>query len=83
MLMVVVLCIAYGFGRAPSPSVRAAAAPVLALTKPMGWNSWDSFGTSVTEDEVKANADAMAKRLKQHGWQYIVVDIQWSQPMRP
>jgi alpha-galactosidase len=46
----------------------------------MGWNSWDCFGTSVTEDEVKANADAMAKRLKQHGWQYIVVDIQWSEP---
>ena len=46
----------------------------------MGWNSWDSFGTSVTEDEVKANADYMAKNLKQHGWEYIVVDIQWSEP---
>jgi hypothetical protein len=27
----------------------------------MGWNSWDSFGTGVTEAEVKANADYMAK----------------------
>ena len=45
----------------------------------MGWNSWDSFGTSVTEDEVKANADYMSKNLKQHGWEYIVVDIQWSE----
>jgi alpha-galactosidase len=52
----------------------------LAPTPPMGWNSWDSFGTSVTESEVKANADYMAKNLKSHGWQYVIVDIQWSEP---
>ena len=52
----------------------------LAQAPPMGWNSWDSFGTSVTEAEVKANADYMAKNLAKHGWQYIVVDIQWSEP---
>ena len=57
-----------------------AAAPV-ADTPPMGWNSWDSYGTSVTESEVKANADYMAAKLKQHRWQYIVVDIQWSDPL--
>lgn len=45
----------------------------------MGWNSWDCYGTTVTEAEVKANAAYMAKHLKQHGWQYIVVDIQWSE----
>jgi hypothetical protein len=44
----------------------------------MGWNSWDCYGTTVTEAEVKANADYMAAHLKSHGWQYIVVDIQWS-----
>jgi len=52
----------------------------LASTPPMGWNSWDSFGTSVTEYEVKDNAAYMAKNLAKHGWQYIVVDIQWSEP---
>jgi hypothetical protein len=46
----------------------------------MGWNSWDCYGTTVTEAEVKANADYMAKNLKAHGWRYIVVDIQWSEP---
>jgi len=51
----------------------------LAPTPPMGWNSWDSFGTTITEAEVKANADYMAAHLKDHGWQYIVVDIQWSE----
>ncbi|MGA2475751.1 MAG: glycoside hydrolase family 27 protein [Terriglobia bacterium] len=46
----------------------------------MGWNSWDCYGPSVTEKEVKANADYMAKHLAKHGWQYVVVDIQWSEP---
>ena len=58
----------------------AAAQGLLAPTPPMGWNSWDSFGTGVTEAEVKANADYMAKNLAAHGWQYVVVDIQWSEP---
>ncbi|MGJ5816193.1 glycoside hydrolase family 27 protein [Paludibaculum fermentans] len=49
-----------------------------APTPPMGWNSWDCYGTTVTEDEVKANAEYMAKHLAAHGWKYIVVDIQWS-----
>jgi hypothetical protein len=60
--------------------LAAFAADVLAPTPPMGWNSWDSYGTTVTEAEVKANADYMATRLKSHGWQYVVVDIQWSEP---
>src|SRR5437867_10274252 len=52
----------------------------VAPTPPMGWNSWDSYGTTVTEAQVKANADAMARNLASHGWQYIVVDIQWYEP---
>lgn len=54
--------------------------PVASSTPPMGWNSWDSYGTTVREEHVKANADAMARDLAAHGWQYIVVDIQWYQP---
>jgi hypothetical protein len=46
----------------------------------MGWNSWDAYGTTIKESEVKANADAMASGLKQFGWQYIVIDIQWYEP---
>ncbi|HEX6180039.1 MAG TPA: glycoside hydrolase family 27 protein [Chitinophagaceae bacterium] len=48
-----------------------------APTPPMGWNSWDCFGPTVTEAEVRANADYMAKHLKRFGWEYIVVDIRW------
>ena len=46
----------------------------------MGWNSWDSYGTTVREAQVKANADWMADHLAKYGWQYIVVDIQWYEP---
>ena len=52
----------------------------LASTPPMGWNSWDAYGTTIRESEVKANADTMAAKLKQYGWQYVVVDIQWYEP---
>ena len=53
---------------------------MLAPTPPMGWNSWDCYGPTVTGEQVKAQADYMAKNLAQHGWQYVVVDIQWSEP---
>ena len=44
---------------------------------PMGWNSYDYYDTTVNEEQIKANADYMAKNLKSHGWEYIVVDIEW------
>ena len=50
------------------------------LTSPMGWNSWDCYGAGVTEEIVRKNADFMAKHLKKYGWEYVVVDIQWSAP---
>ncbi|WP_088105341.1 glycoside hydrolase family 27 protein [Halalkalibacter urbisdiaboli] len=52
----------------------------IAKTPPMGWNSWDCYGASVTEEEVRGNADYMAKHLKEFGWDYVVVDIQWFEP---
>ena len=51
---------------------------MIAKTPPMGWNSWDCYGAAVTEETVRKNADYMAKYLKQYGWEYIVVDIQWA-----
>lgn len=53
---------------------------LIAKTPPMGWNSWDCYGAAVTEEIVKANAEYMAENLKQYGWEYVVVDIQWSEP---
>lgn len=48
------------------------------MTAPMGWNSWDCYGAAVNEEIVRKNAEFMAKNLKKFGWEYIVVDIQWS-----
>ena len=50
------------------------------LRAPMGWNSWDCYGAAVTEDIVRQNARYMAEHLKQFGWEYVVVDIQWYEP---
>ena len=50
---------------------------ILCNYPPMGWNSWDCYGTAVTEDIVRQNAEYMAKHLKKYGWEYVVVDIEW------
>lgn len=55
-----------------------AAQAQLANKPPMGWNSYNCFGSAVLEKEVKANADYMAVNLKQFGWEYVVVDFLWS-----
>ena len=50
----------------------------IALTPPMGWNSWNCFGCDVNEANVRAAADAMvASGLIQHGWTYINIDDCW------
>ncbi len=49
-------------------------------TPPMGWNSWDYFGTTVTEEDIKAQADAMAEHLLPAGYDILTVDIQWYEP---
>jgi len=51
-------------------------AQTIASTPPMGWNSWDSFGFSLTESQYKANASVLAD-LKQYGWQYAAIDEGW------
>jgi len=43
----------------------------------MGWNSWDGYGTTINEDQVKANAAWFAQHLKPFGWEYIVIDMEW------
>ena len=66
-----------------SGSIAAAAqspASPVAETPPMGWNSYDCYGATVTASEVKANADYVAARLRRFGWEYVVVDFCWYYP---
>lgn len=55
----------------------------LALTPPMGWNSWNCWGLSVSDERVKASARSMIdKGLIDHGWSYINIDDGWEAPAR-
>src|SRR3954463_4575004 len=49
----------------------------LAATPPMGWNSWDSYGRTLDEKSIRANAREMARRFKRFGWEDGVVDEGW------
>src|SRR5258708_6661203 len=50
----------------------------LALTPPMGWNSWNKFACNVSEDIIKGMADAMVKSgMKDAGYQYVNIDDCW------
>ncbi|MBN1763894.1 MAG: glycoside hydrolase family 27 protein [Sedimentisphaerales bacterium] len=50
----------------------------LALTPPMGWNSWNKFSCDVNEQLIRETADAMvATGMKEAGYQYINIDDCW------
>jgi alpha-galactosidase len=54
--------------------------PMLAPTPPMGWNSWNSFATAITEAQALANAQIMAEKLLPFGYDVFTIDIQWYEP---
>ena len=69
-------------GVALSPGLlRGAQAPAdfrsLAPAPPMGWNSWDSFATTIREDEARSLAKIMAVQLLPHGYNIFTIDAQW------
>jgi alpha-galactosidase len=56
----------------------AGAANGLALTPPMGWNSWNKFACNVNEQVVRAAADAMVSSgMKDAGYRYVIIDDCW------
>ncbi len=61
-----------------SRELRIVAGDRIALTPPMGWNSWNCFASAVDADKVRAAADAMIEKgLQRHGWTYINIDDFW------
>lgn len=65
-------------GEATRPFVIVGAAHALALTPPLGWNSWNCWGLSVTDARVRAAADGFDKSgLAAHGFQYVNIDDGW------
>lgn len=56
---------------------------LLALTPPMGWNSWNCFGRHVTEGKVKTAAETLIEKgLIDYGWTYVNIDDGWQAPDR-
>ncbi|HEY1888939.1 MAG TPA: glycoside hydrolase family 27 protein [Steroidobacteraceae bacterium] len=55
----------------------AAQAAVAAPTPPMGWNSYDAYGSTVSEAQVRANARWMSQHLARYGWRYVAIDAEW------
>ena len=51
------------------------------LMPALGWNSYDTFGDSVVESEVLSNAAWFQEHLEPLGWQFIVVDFRWYDPL--
>lgn len=59
-------------------SVTAQKFDNIALTPPMGWNSWNKFACDITEDLIRETADAMVSSgLKDAGYEYVVMDDCW------
>jgi alpha-galactosidase len=67
-------------GAALAATPKTAPRSVLAPTPPMGWNSWNSFATTITEDQALENARIMAEKLLPSGYNIFTVDIQWYEP---
>jgi hypothetical protein len=63
-------------GRAET-KIKIICGDTLALTPPLGWNSYDAFGDSVVESEVLANAAWLKEHLQPLGWDTVVVDFRW------
>ncbi|MEG8039564.1 glycoside hydrolase family 27 protein [Sphingomonas sp. LR60] len=56
------------------------AAAILAPRPPMGWNSWNSFATTITEAQARETAAIMRAKLLPFGYDVFTVDIQWYEP---
>ncbi|MFC3441981.1 glycoside hydrolase family 27 protein [Sphingobium rhizovicinum] len=59
---------------------REAGKALLAPRPPMGWNSWNSFATTITEAQARETAAIMAEKLLPYGYDIFTVDIQWYEP---
>jgi alpha-galactosidase len=66
---------------ADSRDLRIVVGDKIALTPPLGWNSWNCFAHAVSDEKVRAAADAMVNSgLINHGWTYINIDDCWEIP---
>jgi len=70
LLLISVLAAQPAWTQTPSAAMPAS-------TPPMGWNSWDAYGLTITEDQFRANVKIETNELKSAGWNYAVIDEGW------
>lgn len=75
-LAALVLCGCTAIAAAPTTPPASAESSVLAQTPPMGWNSWDAYGFTITESQFRDNASVLAS-MKDLGWSTAVIDMGW------
>jgi alpha-galactosidase len=68
-----------GTGRATA-TLNLMSGTMLRPTPPLGWNSYDSYGASITQDEVVQQAQALRTTLQPFGWNTVVIDYRWYDP---
>ena len=72
LLLALICCLAL-------PASSSAQQAPLAATPPMGWNSWNHFGSRIDDQIVRAQADAMVSSgMKAAGYTYIIIDDTWA-----
>lgn len=75
----IVVTVTNGSGSATA-TLTIASGTMLRPTPPMGWNSYDSYGASIKESEVIAQAQALKTTLQPFGWNTVVIDYRWYDP---
>ena len=75
-----VLGVTTGLAAMSAMPAASAARRRLAPTPPMGWNSWNSFATTITEAQAIEQATVMARELLPAGYDIFTIDIQWYEP---
>jgi len=74
---ILIAAFAAGAWRIAAQSPANTTGETLAARPPMGWNSWDGYGTTINAEQFKSNAKWMAEHLKPFGWEYVVIDMEW------
>lgn len=70
-------CALWLLGALSTHAAGLASGETIAATPPMGWNSWDSYGLRITEQQFRDNAAVLAAKLKPYGFTYAVIDEGW------
>ncbi len=80
LILIVFLFVVVNYKGTTFAQAKVSTVNEAASTPPMGWNSYDAFGSTITEAQFKAEVKFMKKNLLRYGWKYAVIDYLWFNP---